>query len=65
MDSAYEYEFKCNTENKIVSMILKNNEIPTTCPNNIEHNIDTSSIVIINEISVIVMSKIISYFYCF
>ena len=49
MSSVYHYRVYCNTDSK--NEYVWNTSIPTTCPINSEHDINTESISIINEIN--------------
>ena len=50
--SIYRYRIKCNTDNKFEYWnLLSTDPVPTTCPTNTAHSVDTSSVIKIKEIS--------------
>lgn len=50
--SVYRYRIKCNTDNKFEYWNLYSTDhVPTTCPTNTAHSVDTTSVIKIKEIS--------------
>jgi len=52
MTEYYEYRVRCTTHNKFETWVLKSTDpVPTTCPSNTAHTIDTAATTIVDTIS--------------